>query len=131
MKIYLAGKWEEHELIKTYADRLRAVGHTITLPWFEMHLGSTPFPQAAREDVQGVLDADACVFIFERELAYAGALVELGIAIGTNKAILIVGPAMTRCVFTSIIERVDTFDKVNEWLTAQEPPELHSTSRCT
>lgn len=100
MKIYIAGKWEEHKLIAEYAKELENRGHTITFPWFTKHLGETPLSVAATEDLQGVLDADVCIFVFERMLPYSGAMSELGVALGTGKEIYIIGDGGDRNVFT-------------------------------
>lgn len=118
MKIYIAGKWEEHALIGTYAQRLEAAGHTITLPWFRLHLVNVDLPKAAAEDVQGVADATTCIFIFERVLPYKGAMTELGLAIAQGKRIIIVGTGGDSCIFAHLrgIQRVSTFDEAMEIL---------------
>jgi Nucleoside 2-deoxyribosyltransferase len=116
MKIYIAGKWEEHDVINKYATLLEDEGHTISFPWFRLHLGDTPYPQAASEDIDGVASAHACIFIFERELPYSGAMVELGAALALHKQVIIVGAAAQRTIFTShpLVTRVHSFDEALE-----------------
>lgn len=118
MKIYIAGKWEEHHVIDEYATKLEARGHVITLAWFRLHLKDVKFSQAAAEDVKGVAESHACVFIFERVLPYKGAFAELGMAIAWDKRIIIVGDGGDSCVFTHLleVERVSTFDECLEVL---------------
>lgn len=99
MKIYLAGKWEEHDAIAKYATELRAEGHEITHPWFEEPFLQLPKEKAAEEDVLGVIQAEVVIFVFEKPLAYSGALTELGIAIGTFNTIIIVGHGADRNIF--------------------------------
>ena len=118
MMIYIAGKWEEHSIIAEYATKLEAKGHTITLPWYLIHLGNTPLAQAAEEDVLGVYRAETCIFIFERPLPYKGAFAELGMAIALKKRIILVGNGGDSCVFTHLqhLIRVNTFEQAMEVL---------------
>jgi hypothetical protein len=122
VKIYIAGKWEEHDLIKIYADCLRTIGHEITFPWFERHLGNTPLNQGAIEDLQGVLDSELSIFIFERYLPYSGAMSELGAALATNKRIIVVGDGGKRNIFSHHprVEHKKTFEEVITWLTSTQ-----------
>ena len=119
MKIYIAGKFEEHVLIARYAEKLENRGHEITFPWFRRHVvGGISLQQSAEEDVYGVRDSDACVFVFERDLVYKGAYAELGMAVALEKRILVVGHAADSCIFMNLpqVERVETLDEVLEVL---------------
>ena len=114
MKIYLAGKWEEYEVITEYAEELEFLGHEITFAWFKCHVGpKIALTRAAMEDTQGVRMADCCIFIFEKDLPYRGAFSELGMAIALSKRIIVVGPGGDKNVFVSypLVERVDTWEK--------------------
>jgi len=113
VKIYIAGKWETHEHIKTYADKLRALGHTITFPWFERHLGDTPLPVAAMEDTRGVRESEVCIFVFQWVLPYSGAMSELGMAIALDKRVIIIGHGGDNNVFTNfpLVEHVESFEE--------------------
>lgn len=119
MKIYIAGKWEEHGLIKSYADRLRAQGHEITFPWFEKHLGGEPLDRCAVEDLEGVLKANLSIFIFERDLPYRGAMTELGIALADGmQEIAVVGHGGDSNVFCHHrrIKHFETFEEALVWI---------------
>lgn len=99
-RIYLAGKWEEHLTIKGYADQLRALGHSITCPWFELHVGpDVDLVQGSIDDYNGVKAADMVVFVFEKELPYSGAMSELGIALALEKTIIVIGSGGNRNIF--------------------------------
>lgn len=102
MRIYLAGKFEEHAVIKVYADELRDLGHVISYPWFELHTkpGIPDLTQEAIEDTEGVKSADAIIFIFEKDLPYSGAMTELGMALAWDKEVFIVGHGGDRNIFT-------------------------------
>jgi len=114
-RVYLAGKWQEAELIRRYAYELRILGFVITMPWFECHVAPTIEDKAwsAVEDERGVRQADTCIFIFERDLPYGGAYAELGIALALNKRIIIVGRGGEKNIFTShpLVEHCDTWEQ--------------------
>lgn len=119
MKIYLAGKWEEAETLRVYAQNLRDLGHHITMPWFDIETGEgIDKRSAAMNDVDGVRTANCCIFIFEKNLTYRGAYSELGMAIVLGKRIIIVGHGGTHNVFTfyPTIEKVTTWNEVQELL---------------
>jgi nucleoside 2-deoxyribosyltransferase len=113
-KIYLAGKWEEHSLIAMYAERLLERGYEISFPWFLLHLENTPLRQAAAEDLQGVLEADIFIAIFERELPYKGSMTELGCALASGKRVIVIGHGGDANVFVHhpLVERVGSFDEL-------------------
>ena len=119
-RIYLAGKWQEAELIRKYAIELRILGYYITMPWFELHVAPAveDLAWSAVEDERGVRNADVCIFIFERELAYSGAMTELGIALALNKRIIIVGAGGSKNIFTNhpLVEHRDTWSEAVECL---------------
>ena len=113
MKVYIAGKYEERELIKKYADQLRAEGHTITKAWFERP--DMDLSEEAIEDVIGVVSADVCIFVFEHDLPYSGALTEFGMALVGYRdhfpLVIVVGHACDRNIFMHIpcVKKVETF----------------------
>lgn len=114
MKIYLAGKWEEYETIREYAEELEYLNHEITCAWFKDHVGpKIALTRAAIEDTQGVRMADCCIFIFEKELNYRGSYSELGMAIALSKRIIVVGSGGNKNVFVNypLVERVENWGK--------------------
>ncbi len=91
MRIYVAGPWTQKTEAKRYADALEAAGHTITKKWWdhrEVPGYLTPdisldelreLAQQAKEDMEGVLTADAFVLLnLEKS---EGKSVETGMAI--------------------------------------------------
>ena len=99
MKVYIATKFEEHERALSIAQALENAGHVITWRWWENDQFTTE--QAAR-DMDGVLAADALVFIAEKDLPYRGAYVEFGIAIARGIPIYLLGHAADSCIFTKL-----------------------------
>jgi nucleoside 2-deoxyribosyltransferase len=98
MKIYVASKWEEKDRVQELMALLREAGHEITYDWTQC--GTYNRTQAIH-DLRGVADADVFVGVFEKDVPYAGALVELGIALALGKPIYIFGdaPVLARCIF--------------------------------
>lgn len=103
-RVYLAGKWEEAEIIREHARKIREAGHTITEPWFETHTGdNVPCLQyQAIKDVEGVEQCDTFVGIFERILPYSGAIAEFGMAVVLKKRIFLLGHALDKNIFVNI-----------------------------
>lgn len=100
MRIYVATKYEEKVRAKEVAQQLEAVGHTITYAWWNNEQVSSA---QAVADAAGVETADALVLIVEKDLPYAGALVEFGIAVGRGIPIYILGSAIDeRCIFMKL-----------------------------
>ncbi len=86
MRIYVAGKYEEGPRIRRIMDALEAQGHTITYDWTQNEQVSS---EQAKLDYYGVVNAEALVLIAEYDLRYAGALVEMGIALGLGKHVYV------------------------------------------
>ena len=124
MKFYIAGKWEEREIVRQYADAISALGYTVSYPWFTRHTGTTPLDIAAGEDLEGVRDANFCVFVYERQLAYAGAFAELGAALAYGRQIYIIGDAGNRCVFAHhpMVVHVPSLSALLELLARRAAP---------
>ena len=101
MKIYVASKFENKDRVREVMNQLRMAGHEITHDWTREKPHPTPAQrtQYAEDDRQAVLRADAYVGIFEKDLKYSGALVELGIAVARGIPIYILGSAIDRNIF--------------------------------
>ena len=90
MKIYVATKWEERARAREVMFQLVEAGHTITYDWTvqEQESGAQ-----AVHDIDGVIEADVYVGIFEKDLPYCGSLMEFGAALGAGKPCYILGKA--------------------------------------
>lgn len=104
MNIYVAGKWEEKERVQEVQAQLIAVGHTISHDWTieESTTNSEELTRHAVNDRYGVLNADAYVGVFEKDLRYSGALAEFGIAIARGIPCYILGTYCDRNVFINL-----------------------------
>jgi nucleoside 2-deoxyribosyltransferase len=97
LKVYVAGKWEEKDRIREVQQQLRDAGHTITYDWTSYEGGLTQ--EQAIFDTDGVYDADALVAVYEKDLKYSGAMVELGMALAVGVPVHVLGNACDNCIF--------------------------------
>lgn len=98
MDIYVSGKWEERPRVREVMFDLTSAGHHITYDWTICEVADI---NSAIADLRGVLDADAYVGVFEKDLPYKGALIEMGVALGMGIPIYIIGDALnlSNCIF--------------------------------
>jgi nucleoside 2-deoxyribosyltransferase len=92
VKLYVIAKYEEAFVGRRWIDVFERAGHSITFDWTRP--GAAMTREQAEKDRQGVLDADAVVFVCERPLAYHNSLVELGMALATGKPVFMTGHAI-------------------------------------
>jgi hypothetical protein len=98
MKVYVASKFENKERVREIMYLLQQVGHTITYDWTRCEVNNR---EQAILDLRGVADCDVFVGIFEEDVTYKGALVELGAALSVGKPVYILGdaPTIRTCIF--------------------------------
>ena len=98
MRIYVCGKYEDKRRISRVMWDLENTGHTISYNWTKEE--RPPKDQAIIE-IDAVLDSEALVCVFERDLDYAGSLVEFGVALGAGLPIYVIGnaPICNRLLF--------------------------------
>lgn len=97
MKVYVAAKWEERNRAREVMFRLVEAGHTITYDWTVQEQESG---YQAEADIDGVVKANAYVGVFEKDLNYVGALIELGAALGIGIPVYVIGNAqVTKSMF--------------------------------
>jgi hypothetical protein len=97
VKCYVATKFEEGARAAQVAKQLESAGHVITYKWWGCEQVSA---EQALLDALGVCSAEALVLIAEKDLPYTGALVEMGMALGRNIPVYVIGTALdTRCIF--------------------------------
>lgn len=107
MKIYFAGSSRDWRKVRTWIERAKQCGHTVTFDWTKMvetfgrgDPSSTDdeiLIGAAVHDMQGVKDADILV-LFPDERIY-GAMAEMGGALATNTPVWIIGTPQRFSVF--------------------------------
>lgn len=121
MKIYVAGKWSERVQVKKVMDMFESRGHTITCDWTR-HIAPERITKAhgeglftkgydwsknedwaqnghktyAEEDLEGVRACEVLIAcMWDSEIFYKGAWIEIGIALGLDKKVIIIGKDIT------------------------------------
>ncbi len=100
MRFYIAGKFEERAEVRKLMDKVEELGHTITCDWTK-HRDKGFLVQYAVADVEGVQGCDVYVGRFINENSYKGALSEMGMALGLDKKVVVIGHAIDSCIFTN------------------------------
>jgi len=103
LKIYCAGKWKEREQVKKVMEMFEARGHTITCDWTkhiaperDIQVGNHGIKTYAEEDLEGVRECDVLVaYMSNPDIFYKGAWIEIGIALGLGKKVIIIGKDVT------------------------------------
>ena len=98
MKVYVASKWENKKRVQEVMSLLKASHHEITYDWTHCEVSNR---EQAILDLRGVAEADVVIGIFEDDVAYKGALVEVGAALALGKPVYVVGnaPVVDLCIF--------------------------------
>lgn len=102
MKIYVAARFTEKDMVRDLYKQLEKMGHTITADWTQ-HVNVKPYDQHqleagsySEEDLRGTITCDAFLYITSPEVG-AGLSAELGAALaaheltGTPAKILVIG----------------------------------------
>jgi hypothetical protein len=119
MKFYIAGKFEEVDVIHKLFDRVRSAGHEISYDW-TTHIKAKPYIENveliqgyAENELSAILDSDVFIYLTHEHgttlhMEYGAALAkkELGGVI----MIYVVGENNARSpwYFNSLVKRVDT-----------------------
>jgi nucleoside 2-deoxyribosyltransferase len=95
MKIYVAGSNQDEA--NAVAAILISEGHVITARWLLKPFNRTETHtvpermQIAKEDVEDVLAADCLIMLSSSRRVSGGKFVELGVALGANKLVCLIG----------------------------------------
>lgn len=140
MKLYVAGRFKSYKMIRAVAQHLRELGHQITWDWtitdeFDehgecKHVKDTGFideqqipPERlqwyAEQDKRGAREADAVVLVWEPDLC--GALIEVGVAIGAEKQVLVI--AQQRWTVFWRLPQVHLFESLQSFFEYMERAE--------
>jgi len=128
MNVYVAGKFEEKELVRTVQRTLLERGHTITHDWtgedatgMEGEQLEEYLADNASRDVDGVAAAEA-VLILNHPKGF-GMMAEMGMAIAWNIPIYVIGPQIRDCIFFHLPE-VQGFDTIEDALEKMEADQI-------
>jgi hypothetical protein len=123
MRIYLMARYSRHPELQVIRDELEALGHVVTARWIngghalpESIGGDTPLDYGrrfAREDWEDLTSAD-CAIGFTESPGVAnpgkgGRHVEMGVALGRGKRVIIVGPRENVFCYLPQVEVFDSW----------------------
>lgn len=96
MKLYIAGKWDDHVALSALADQVEHDDlHTVTHRWMNKNIGLS-IGYDALADIRGVQKCEIFVAVFtDPTYPYRGTFTELGAALATEKLVFLVCPADT------------------------------------
>lgn len=132
MRIYVAGKWQEKAQVRKVQAALVEAGHKITFDWTQDNLGydeplgkdwvqiyskwynPADLADQAHNDLVGVQTCDAIVICAMNPHKYSGTLCEMGIALGCQHPVYIIGDCLDHNIFTwlSWVKVVDSVEEV-------------------
>lgn len=125
MKIYLAARYSRHTELQKYANRLTSKGHEITSRWIwgnhqiddhglSIEAKKSERQRFATEDFEDLMSADLIINFTEAPRSTnsrGGRHVEFGIALGSDKLCIVVGPRENVFHCLNKVAVVDTFEK--------------------
>ena len=125
MKIYLASRFADREILRGYAQELWNLGHVVTSRW----LGEHPKPDYLSEDefarktalvdLLDIQEADLVIRFLHDQSQTGGADTEVGYALATSKLLWIVGPY--RNIFHRMADRrFDNWEEARAALTTTQ-----------
>jgi hypothetical protein len=135
-QVYVGAKYCERAAAKRLMRALEAQGHRITVDWTQhTKVDKASLALYAKEDVRGVQRCNVAIFIMERRHKYKGCWVEIGVALGKGRKVIIIGHAGDSCVFVDhpnirVISGMDNFLKLplKSWLKDNIPVEEYIDS---
>jgi nucleoside 2-deoxyribosyltransferase len=118
MKIYLAG--HDQTEARTVAQSLRIEGHSIVSKWLQSSFASTDSYcladriQIAFDDVRQVQACDVLVLLEPDPIVRVpgGKFIEVGVALGLNKRVFVVGPRANMLMYHPLITQVGNADEL-------------------
>jgi nucleoside 2-deoxyribosyltransferase len=114
MKLYVASKVENAPAVRELMGILVYHGHSISFDWtqetFNENCELVKAQKHAALCLAGVLSCDCLVVLAEKDFQYSGTLVEMGMAIASEKPVVILGDRIDKCLFqfSKFVDRVAT-----------------------
>jgi len=112
LKVYVAGKFEERNLIRQLMDKIEDAGHDITYDW-TVNTESDGLNNCATWDMIGVRKADLLFVYAVNDWKYLGAPAEIGGALALFKKVYILGNGLRDLVFSyhPLVTKLNSFDE--------------------
>jgi nucleoside 2-deoxyribosyltransferase len=110
LNIYLASSFKNQAFLREIRTKIEAMGHKVTSTWLDEH--DEDKVECAVKDIHDIDRGDTLI-VWPDNLVEktAGKFVELGYALGTRKAVFMVAPETTTCIFKHLpqIHHVSTW----------------------
>lgn len=129
IKLYIAGKWDDKEIIREHMNQMESFGYQITHDWTKnesLTRNIDDLSNFAKLDIDGVINADIVLVIMtDKTYTYRGTFTELGASIATGKKIVIYCPdkdsyCCTNCFFHHPnIQHFEQWDEVLKFMKSQ------------
>lgn len=110
-RVYVAGKFEDTERVRSAQAKLRELGFEVTHDWTGDDPGTRTgseleefLRECALKDYEGVLHADIVVCLNNPKCF--GAMVEIGLALAWGKVVYLAGPQLRENIFWHLPEEV-------------------------
>lgn len=120
MKLFISGKFDDKEFIRSCMTTMKHQGHTITFDWTIYEEGKEDdMSLVAVNDIDGVKNCDCHIIIItDANYPYKGCFCELGCSLGLGKKIIMCNPfERAECVNTPfyyhpLIVHVKKFEEI-------------------
>jgi hypothetical protein len=122
--VYVAGKWSEREKARKVMKELNDRGYAIAVDW-TTHEHPDMFKEYVLEDIEAIKSSDillACMW--NKNIFYKGAWIEIGVALGLDKKIIIIGEEVSGIFLShpniSIAKDLETaIEKIDDYHCSQ------------
>jgi len=117
MKIYVAGKWEDRDIIKYIQRSLIKDEHKITCDWTN-HSSHSHSMEYAIADLEGVRNCNLLIAYMMHDYIYKGAWAEIGAALILNKPVIIIGNRADSGIFVHhpLVHKVNNIQEMLDYL---------------
>ena len=99
MKVFVVGKAEDAVIIEEIMEELEDLGHTIACDWIDLAQRRVGRRNYAMENEKGARECDILIAYMQTEYVYRCQFVEIGIALGHRKPVVIIGTMFDDCIF--------------------------------
>lgn len=131
MKIYLASRYSRREELCKYRDELVAAGHEVTSSWLDTNWrpneeGASAAPpeyrrEWAQKDFNDVRAAGCLIYFASGTRGRGGCHVEVGIALGIQSTVVVIGEPENLFHFLPNVIRVESWEKFKQqWMGIKE-----------
>lgn len=96
MKVYVGGPFDKRDMVSKEIEKIKESGFEITHDWTikeDENAWEKPrkeLSEIAMEDIEGVMEADALICLFDHSVNMRGTYTEIGVALNQMKPVILV-----------------------------------------